>query len=190
MSGKYNHNKVSRFHGCALLGLAVVAAQLVIPAGVAHAQEGMPGSQGKGSAWAHLLKKAPPGADTTLLPGEMLVYSPKKPVDMSSLVSFGPPEALGGEVLGGIPQLFGRIDFAQGNIMGGLFMATTGVIRVTFPFTEHATVLEGEVTITDATGQAHTYKPGDSYIIRQGSVVLWDVKGAYVVKSFFNVTEP
>lgn len=190
MSGKYNHNKVIRFHGGALLGLAVVIAQLVIPAGASHAQDGMPNSQGKGSAWAHLLHKAPADADTTLLPGEMLVYSPKKPVDMSSLVSFGPPEALGGEVLGGTPQLYGRIDFAQGNIMGGLFMATAGVIRVTFPFTEHATVLEGEVTLTDATGQAHTYKAGDSYIIRQGSVVIWDVKGAYVIKSFFNVTEP
>jgi hypothetical protein len=190
MSGKYNHHKVFRFHGGALLGLAVVIAQLAIPSGAAHAQDGTASPQGKGSAWAHLLQKVPADADTTLLPGEMLVYSPKGPVNMSSLVSFGPPEALGGQVLAGSPQLYGRIDFAQGNLMGGLFMATTGVIRVTFPFTEHATILAGEVTLTDATGQVHDYKAGDSYIIRQGSVILWDVKGAYVLKSFFNVTEP
>jgi uncharacterized protein len=92
-------------------------------------------------------------------------------------------------VLGGTPQLYGRIDFAQGNIMGGLFMATPGVIRVTFPFTEHATILEGEVTLTDATGKTQTFRPGDSYIIRQGQVILWDVKGTHVIKSFFNYTE-
>jgi hypothetical protein len=134
-------------------------------------------------------QEVPSAALSTALPAEMKVYSVKGGVDMSTLVSLGPPEALGGQVLSGQPELFGRIDFQQGNLMGGLFMGTTGLIRVTFPFTEHATILVGEVALTDATGKTHVFKAGDSYIIRQGQVVLWDVKSAYVIKSFFNYTE-
>jgi uncharacterized cupin superfamily protein len=73
-------------------------------------------------------------------------------------------------------------------MMGGIFEATTGTVEVTFPFTEHATILEGEVTITDADGNTHTYRPGDSYLIEQGQVVTWDVPGERVRKSFFNIT--
>jgi len=167
MPTKYIISANLRFHGGMLLGVTVLAAQLALfPA------------------------QANPSPEPQSLPGEMRVYSLKKQVDQSTLVSFGPPEALGGQVLTGSPQLYGRIDFQQGNMLGGLFMATTGLIRVTFPFTEHATILEGEVTLTDETGKTHTYKAGDSYFIRQGSVILWDVKGSHVIKSFFNVTEP
>lgn len=167
MSNHYTVSANIRFHGSLFLGVAVLIAQLAFSPAQAN----------------------PPSAQQ-LLPGEMLVYSLKKQVDLSTLASLGPPEALGGQVLSGTPQLYGRIDFQQGTMLGGLFMATTGLIRVTFPFTEHATILEGEVTLTDETGKTHRYKAGDSYFIRQGSVILWDVKGAYVVKSFFNVTEP
>jgi uncharacterized cupin superfamily protein len=144
---------------------------------------------GGGAAARNVVQEVPPSALSTLAPDEMKVYLPKEAVDMSTLVSLGTPEALGGQVLSGQPEIFGRVDFQQGNLMGGLFMATTGLIRVTFPFTEHATILEGEVTLTDATGKTQTFKPGDSYIIRQGQVILWDVKGKHVIKSFFNYTE-
>lgn len=120
----------------------------------------------------------------------MIVYSPRgQPVDQAGFVSLGAPEGLGGRVLEGNPQIFARIDYARGPVAAGLFKATTGKIEITFPFTEHATILEGEVTITDATGQSHVYKAGDSYFIRQGQVVLWEVKGQQVVKSFFNTVE-
>jgi uncharacterized protein len=167
MPSNCNYSRSFRFHSGLLVGLSVVITQLAISPALAN-----PLSEHQG------------------LPGEMWVYPRKKSVDLSSLVSLGPPEALGGQVLTGAPQLFGRIDFQQGNMLSGLFMATTGLIRVTFPFTEHATILEGEVTLTDETGKTHTLKAGDSYFIRQGSVILWDVKGAYVIKSFFNITEP
>ena len=68
-------------------------------------------------------------------------------------------------------------------------MATRGKVEVTFPFSEHATILEGEVILTDESGQTHTYRPGDSYFIKQGQVVIWDVKGERVIKSFFNIVE-
>ena len=130
------------------------------------------------------------GADGTKAPQAMLVYSPRgKPVGQDGFVSLGTPERLGGRVLEGNPEIFARVDYTRGATAAGLFKATTGKIEIYFPFTEHATILEGEVTLTDETGQSHTYKAGDSYFIRQGQTILWDVKGKQVIKSFFNVVE-
>ena len=127
---------------------------------------------------------------TTARTQAMIVYSPKDPpVDVSTLQPLGAPGDLGGEVVSGDPKLFGRIDFKEGNLTAGLFMATSGVVRIHFPFTEHATILEGEVTLTDEAGQTRTLKAGDSYFIRQNQVILWDVKGKHVIKSFFNIVE-
>lgn len=123
-------------------------------------------------------------------PDAMMVFSPKGSVDTSHFQSFGPPGALGGQVLAGDPQLSGRIDLMQGNVTAGLFMATTGTVRITFPFSEHSTILDGEVTLTDEAGQTRTLKPGDCYVVRQGQVIIWDVKGKQVIKSFFNVVDP
>ncbi len=119
----------------------------------------------------------------------MIVYQPKVAVPDAELVDLGAPEALGGKVLSGTPKISARIDVNADGMMGGIFEATTGTVEVTFPFTEHATILEGEVTITDASGQSHTFRPGDSYLIEQGQVVIWEVQGERVRKSFFNVTQ-
>ena len=117
----------------------------------------------------------------------MRVYSPKDTLDESTLIPLGAPEALGGEVLEGTPVLSGRIDFREGNMTAGIFKATSGTVRIVFPFTEHGTILEGEVTMTDEAGQSRTFKKGDSYFIRQGQVILWEVKGKHVIKSFLNI---
>lgn len=118
----------------------------------------------------------------------MLVYAKRPLADSSALVDLGPPEGLGGKVLEGMPRISARVDYQADGMMAGIFECTTGKVEVTFPFTEHATILEGEVKITDASGQTHTYAPGDSYLIRQGDVVVWDVPGPRVRKSFFNIT--
>ena len=119
----------------------------------------------------------------------MIVYQPNAAVPDSDLVDLGAPEALGGKVLEGSPKISARVDFNEDGMMAGIFEATTGTAEVHFPFTEHATILEGEVTITDASGQSHTFRPGDSYLIEQGQVVIWDVRGERVRKSFLNVTQ-
>lgn len=103
------------------------------------------------------------------------------------LQDLGDPAGLGGQVLQGAPRISARVDFQEGGMTAGIFEATTGIVRIHFPFTEHATILEGEVRITDEAGRAHTYRPGDSYLIRQGQVVLWEVAGPRVRKSFFNL---
>lgn len=107
---------------------------------------------------------------------------------VSQAIDLGPPEGLGGKVLEGTPRISARVDYQADGMMAGIFESTTGKVEVTFPFTEHATILEGEVKITDSSGAAHTHAPGDSYLIRQGDVVLWEVRGPRVRKSFFNIT--
>jgi uncharacterized cupin superfamily protein len=119
----------------------------------------------------------------------MIVYTPGPIRDISQLVSLGPPDGLGGKVLEGKPEIFARVDFSANGMTAGLFMSTRGRIEVTFPFTEHATILEGEVTLTDQAGKSHNYKPGDTYFIKQGAVIIWDVKSDRVIKSFFNIVE-
>lgn len=119
----------------------------------------------------------------------MIIYEPKNNgIPDSELIDLGNPADLGGEVISGNPRVSARVDFQQGNITAGIFEATTGVVKITFPFTEHATIIEGEVILTDTvTGQRRVMKKGDSYFIRQGEVILWDVQGDRVRKSFFNI---
>jgi uncharacterized cupin superfamily protein len=119
----------------------------------------------------------------------MRIYPLSSAIPNTQLTDLGDPAALGGEVLDGQPRISSRVDFQEGGMTAGIFEATTGTVRIHFPFTEHATILEGEVRITDEAGFAHTYRPGDSYLIRQGEVVLWEVSGPRVRKSFFNLTQ-
>lgn len=124
-----------------------------------------------------------------IVQGEVLFYPSGKPVDASELVDLGPPESLGGTVLKGDPHISARIDFSDGVLLAGVFQATRGKVQIHFPFTEHATISYGEVAITDETGQSRVFHPGDSYLIHQGSTVVWDVKCDRVQKSFLNRVE-
>ena len=44
-------------------------------------------------------------------------------------------------------------------------------------------------TLTDETGQTATLRPGDSYLIKQDSLIRWHVARSFVQKSFFSVVE-
>ncbi len=121
--------------------------------------------------------------------GTMLVYRAGEKVAESDLVDLGPPATLGGKVLEGDPRISARIDYARGGMVAGVFQATRGKARITFPFTEHATILNGEVELTDQWGNQARLGAGDSYLITQGSVILWDVRGAAVQKTFFSRRE-
>jgi uncharacterized protein len=118
----------------------------------------------------------------------MLIYQPNMHVADEDLVDLGDPAGLGGQVLEGNPTIAARVDYSEDGMMAGIFEATRGKILVHFPFTEHATIIEGEVTLTDETGQTHTFRRGDSYFIQQGQVIVWDVRVPRVRKSFFNIT--
>ena len=121
--------------------------------------------------------------------GTMLVYRAGEKVRESDLVDLGPPTNLGGTVLEGDPRISARTDYAQGGLLAGVFQATRGKARIEFPFTEHATILSGKVELTDQWGNHARLDAGDSYLIRQGSIVLWEVRGEAVQKTFFNRRE-
>ena len=123
-------------------------------------------------------------------PKAMAVYEIGNPVPECQLMDLGDPANLGGQVLDGEVKISARVDFAQDGMLAGVFQATRGRVLINFPFNEHATIITGSVTLTDEWGQTRTYHPGDSYFIRQGSKILWEVKGRRVQKSFFNYTSP
>ena len=49
-------------------------------------------------------------------------------------------------------------------------------------------ILEGEVTITDGNGIAHTYGAGDTFLVPKGMVYQWDSVG--IVKKIFCIFQP
>ncbi len=120
----------------------------------------------------------------------MLAYSPAPIHDTSAFVHLGTPEDLGfAKTLDGTPEASMQVDFSAGGMTAGLFMATRGKVEITFRATEHATILEGEVTLTDESGQTRDYRPGDSYFITQGQIIVWEVKSERMIKSFFNYAD-
>ncbi len=55
---------------------------------------------------------------------------------------------------------------------------------MTYPFTEHATVLEGEVELTVAGGEPQRFAPGDSWFVKQGTEVEWKILTPRFVKHY------
>lgn len=129
-----------------------------------------------------------PTSIPSLRAGAMIVYRPGAKVPESQLVDLGAPADLGGTVLNGDPRISARVDYAGAGVLAGVFQATRGKVRIHFPFTEHATILDGEVELTDQWDNNAVLGPGDSYFISQGSVILWDVRAQAVQKTFFNRT--
>ena len=56
---------------------------------------------------------------------------------------------------------------------------------LTYPWNEFATILEGSVTITDASGTAMTFGPGDSHYAEKGEGATWHITTPKVRKCFF-----
>ena len=103
---------------------------------------------------------------------------------------WGPPEKLSAVTLEGEPIMYGKPLYGtgEGPITDGVYEVTKGKFKVIYPFHEHATVLEGEVTLSDEAGNSVTYGPGDSWFCHQGEVITWDVKSERLRKTFFVVT--
>lgn len=99
--------------------------------------------------------------------------------------------------LGATVEAGGVQAFAQGTFGGptdpvsaGYFGVTRGTFRMTYPFNEQATVVQGSVRLTDvAAGTSVTYDVGDSWFVTQGTEVLWEVQSDFFVKHFFAVVE-
>jgi uncharacterized cupin superfamily protein len=117
------------------------------------------------------------------------------PINLNASVppldSWGTPEDIGAETFDGPIAVAGKIVFGAlgGAVSGGYYSATRGRYRLVYPFHEHATLIEGELAITDeSTGVTNVYGPGDSWIIAQGTPLVWEIRSDFVSKSYLTVT--
>ena len=107
-----------------------------------------------------------------------------------SLDSWGTVADLGSEILEGDCLALGKMVFGAPTdpVSSAYFGATRGVFRMTYPFTEHAVVLEGELTLTnEATGESRTYRPGEGWFVEKGTPVLWTITTDRFVKHYVAV---
>lgn len=117
-----------------------------------------------------------------------------KPIFLNStlpeMAEIGSITNLGSTVIDGDPQAsIAMVDGApEDSVACGIFKCTTGVFRMQYPFTEHATVLEGELKLKNIdTGEENTFGPGDSWFVAQGTNVEWHVISDHFVKHYLSV---
>jgi uncharacterized cupin superfamily protein len=118
------------------------------------------------------------------------MYSIKQGFTIDELETWGTVADLGSEILEGEGKAFGKMIFGAPTdpVSAGYFGVTRSKFRMVYPFHEQAIVVSGEVTLTDeTTGQATTYKTGDSWFVEKGTAVLWDVTSESFVKHYFAV---
>ncbi|MDE1165645.1 MAG: cupin domain-containing protein [Pseudomonas sp.] len=120
----------------------------------------------------------------------MTLTTIKQQIQLNELDAWGSIADLGSEVLEGDVKVFGKMTFGAPTdaISSAYFGTTAGKFRMTYPFNEQATVVTGQVTLTDiASGTTHTYKVGDSWFVTKGTEVVWDVPGDGFVKHYLAI---
>jgi len=102
----------------------------------------------------------------------------KNGITLNELDSWGSVTGLGSETIGGDVTAYGRMSFGAPTdpISAAYFGTNKGKFRMTYPFSEQATLLTGELLLTDeSTGITTRFKAGDSWFVEKGTPVLWDV---------------
>ncbi|KMT57178.1 cupin domain-containing protein [Pseudomonas fildesensis] len=120
----------------------------------------------------------------------MTLTTLKHNIQLSELDAWGTVADLGSEILEGEVRAFGKMTFGAPTdaVSSAYFGTTQGKFRMVYPFTEQATVVTGEVLLTDeSTGQSTRYKVGDSWFVTKGTPVLWEVLSESFVKHYFAV---
>lgn len=107
-----------------------------------------------------------------------------------ALDRWGTVADLGSEILEGECRALGRMVFGAPTdpVSCAWFGVTRGAFRMTYPFSEHAVVVEGEVTLTnEATGESRSYGPGEGWFVEKGTPVLWTVTTERFVKHYLAI---
>lgn len=117
----------------------------------------------------------------------------KKGITNTELQSIGSLTSLGGTILSDgevnayIKPTFGAPTDA---INAGYFGTDKGKYRLVYPFNEQATILSGEVRITDeSTGSTTVYGPGDSWFITKGTSTIWEVLSDGYTKHYLSFSQ-
>ncbi|MFO3705083.1 cupin domain-containing protein [Xanthomonas codiaei] len=121
-----------------------------------------------------------------------MTFTPiKHALSLDELDDWGKVTYLGTQMLGDELKAYGRMTHgAPTDPVGAAYFGTTkGRFRMTYPFSEQATVVLGEVLMTDeSTGITHHLKSGDSWFVEKGTPMLWDiVSDAGFIKHYFAV---
>ncbi|TFH79886.1 cupin domain-containing protein [Pseudomonas kribbensis] len=120
----------------------------------------------------------------------MTITTLQKGVELSELDAWGTVADLGSTILEGEVKAFGKMTFGAPTdpVSAAYFGTTQGKFRMTYPFNEHATVVTGELILTDeSTGKSSVYKAGDSWFVTKGTPVLWEIVSESFVKHYFAV---
>ncbi|SEA97968.1 cupin domain-containing protein [Rubrimonas cliftonensis] len=103
------------------------------------------------------------------------------------LAPWGTVADLGAEILDGEATIFGAMAHGAPDapLSCGWFAVTRSRFRMTYPFNEHAVVVEGSVALTDErTGERRVYGVGDAWFVEKGAIVLWEVACDRFVKNY------
>jgi uncharacterized cupin superfamily protein len=107
---------------------------------------------------------------------------------ISELDAWGSISGLGGQILSdGDVQAYGKFTHGAPTdaISAAYFGTSKGKFRLVYPFNEQATIVSGEVKITDeSTGESRTFKAGDSWFVTKGTSTVWEVASDQVVKHY------
>lgn len=110
--------------------------------------------------------------------------------NLEGAIEIGSVSNLGAEVRSGNPEakILFKLGNPETNVAVAYFQATEGSFLVDYPFSEHGTLVDGEVTLTDeATGKSVDYKAGDSWYIAKGSRIVFDVKTPSFTKHYMSI---
>ena len=115
----------------------------------------------------------------------MINYIQGMQIDEGSFVPYDTKE--GGAIkTSGDLQTQITVDIDNGTVMGGVFRQVKGKAEIIWPATEHAFVLEGEVTIYyHDEDKTVSYKAGDGWVIKKGEHVTWEVTTETFKNSYF-----
>ena len=108
-------------------------------------------------------------------------------VTLADLVPIGTVADLGSTIVAGEARAYVKGTFGGPTdaVSAGYFGATQGKFRMVYPFNEQATVVLGEVSLTDeSTGQTTHYKVGDSWFVTKGTPILWNITSEAFIKHY------
>lgn len=119
------------------------------------------------------------------------VYRQGSIVPEADLVSLGTPADFNMTVLEGNPTLKARIDYAVGLESAGHFRITDSKLFVDpVSVTEHGAITRHGMSMTEPDGTRWNLHTGDSYLVRAGATLTWDVQGPAVYQAFYGVFVP
>jgi uncharacterized cupin superfamily protein len=112
-------------------------------------------------------------------------------ITLADLTLIGTVADLGSTILEGAMQAYVKGTFGgpADPVSAGYFGTTKGKFRMVYPFNEQATVVLGQVSLTDeSTGITTDYKTGDSWFVTKGTPILWDVRSDAFIKHYMSAS--